>query len=75
MTGMSDAYRFVAAQSGEVIMIDQSVHLAIGMTAQLYAFAINFALTGNLPYALDVLAGSQQAKQDNQVEIDNLFWD
>ncbi len=56
-------------------MIDQSVHLAIGMTAQLYAFAINFALTGNLPYALDVLAESQKAKRDDQVEIDNLFWD
>ncbi len=56
-------------------MIDQSVHLAIGMTAQLYALVINFALTGNLPYAIDALAESQQANQDDQVEIENLFWD
>ncbi len=56
-------------------MIDQSVHLAIGITAQLYAFAINFAVTGSLPYALDVLAENQQAKQEDRVEIENLFWD
>jgi len=56
-------------------MLDQSVRLTIGLTAPLVAFAFTFVLTGNLPYALDQLAASQQDKQPDQTEIENLFWD
>ena len=56
-------------------MVDQSIWLAIETTAQLAAFTFNFALTGNLPYALDVLAESQKAKDEDQTAIENLFWD
>ncbi len=56
-------------------MIDQSVRLAIEMTAQFAAFTINFALTGNLPDALDLLAASQGAEQADQTAVENLFWD
>ena len=56
-------------------MTDQSVRLAIEMTARWVAFTINFALTGNLPYALDLLADSQKLQQIDETTIENLLWD
>ncbi len=55
---------------GRSVMVNQSVRLAIEMTAQCAAFTINFALTSNLPYALDLLAASQGAKQADQTAVE-----
>ncbi len=63
------------AQRWVITMIDQSVRLVIDMTAHLTAFTVNLALTGNLPYALDLLTESQESKQDDETAIENLFWD
>ena len=41
------------------VMTDQSVDFACGMAAQWVVFAINFALSGDLTYALDRVAASQ----------------
>ena len=56
-------------------MIDHSVRLAFAMTTQVAAFTVSFVLTGSLPYALALMAGGEEARQDDQTALENLFWD
>ena len=56
-------------------MTDQSIILPIEITLRFLAFAIDFAVTGDLTHALGHVASSRKDEQFDRIEVENLFWD
>src|SRR5215210_7666836 len=63
------------SSDGGNVMNDQNASLALGLATLFFEFALDLALTGDPDHAFSTVSASRKTEQDEQVALENLFWD